>query len=401
MKIGKDDRLNSIKGLVDNTGEMKMNGIRIVHTADNHIGLKFKGRHYGQEVREKLIQERLDALHRIVAVANERQAHFLVVAGDLFDSVNVSLKEIKGAADILKSFTGANVVVLPGNHDFFEAGNDQLWGRFRGYFGDHLLLLDRQEPVDVEVEERKIVFFPGPCTTKHSKENAIGWVAGAAKDSTSLNIGIAHGSIKGISPDFDATYYPMTAEQLKASGVAFWLTGHTHIRYPDPGVQSADGSLFYIPSTHTPDGFDCSHEGYAWFLEADAERKVTAETIRTGNVRFYDMQKSLSTTADLDSLKAELDKLEAAKSLLKLELTGRLSETDRSLLPAFREELQKKFAYFEVDVSGVALHVTPEFIDKTYAKDSLPHRLLSRLAGKPEDSLALQLAYEMITEARA
>ena len=56
---------------------------RILHTADNHIGISF-GR-YPESTQGRLIEERFTALERIVATANECEAHFLVVAGDLFD----------------------------------------------------------------------------------------------------------------------------------------------------------------------------------------------------------------------------------------------------------------------------------------------------------------------------
>jgi len=57
--------------------------IRIVHTADSHIGLPFK--QYPTAVANRLIEERHSALGRLVTVANEQNAHFFVVAGDLFD----------------------------------------------------------------------------------------------------------------------------------------------------------------------------------------------------------------------------------------------------------------------------------------------------------------------------
>ncbi|NBW86782.1 MAG: DNA repair exonuclease, partial [Planctomycetia bacterium] len=53
--------------------------IRIVHTADNHIGLPFK--QYAADVAKRLVEERFAALGRLVNVANERNAHFFVVAG--------------------------------------------------------------------------------------------------------------------------------------------------------------------------------------------------------------------------------------------------------------------------------------------------------------------------------
>ncbi len=373
--------------------------IRIVHTADNHIGLKFKSRQYPPGVRSTLVQERLDALSRVITTANEREAHFLVVAGDLFDSVHVSQSDIKSVADILRTFSGKHVVVLPGNHDFLEQTEDSLWRTFRRLLPEHLLLLlDRPEPFDIEVADRHIVFFPAPCTSKHSKTNAIGWVAPAAKDPAHINIGVAHGSIQGVSPDFTETYYPMTEKELRNAGLSFWLTGHTHVRIP--GEKRPEGALYYIPSTHTPDGFDCSHEGSAWYIEVDAAGKATAEAFRTGAIRFADYEKSVNSAADIQLLSSELAAQDLPRTLVKMQLKGRLSEEDRRLLDSLLQSVREQSPYCEIDLNAVSLNVDQAYIDKTHPKGSLAHRLLTALAAKPQDSLALQLAHELVEEAR-
>jgi DNA repair exonuclease SbcCD nuclease subunit len=373
--------------------------IRIVHTADNHIGLKFKSRQYPADVRSTLVQERLDGLTRVVATANTREAHFLVVAGDLFDSVNVSKTDIKSVADILRTFNGKHVVVLPGNHDFLEQTGDSLWGTFRRLLPEHLLLLlDRPEPFDIELADRHVVFFPAPCTSKHSKTNAIGWVASAKKDPAHLNIGVAHGSIQGISPDLTESYFPMTERELHDAGVSFWLTGHTHVRIPE--TQRSEGALYYIPSTHTPDGFDCSHEGSAWYIEVDSAGKAVAEAFRTGTIRFVDYEKTVNSTADIQTLSKELAAQDLPRTLVKLRLKGRLSEEERQSLDSFVQSVQERSPYCEVDLTAVSLNVNQDYIDKTYPNGSLAHGLLTALAGKPEDSLALQLAHELVKEAR-
>jgi exonuclease SbcD len=373
--------------------------IRIVHTADNHIGLKFKSRQYPPSVRSALVQERLDGLTRVVSTANNREAHFLVVAGDLFDSVNVSKTDIKSVADILRTFSGKHVVVLPGNHDFLEQTEDSLWGTFRRLLPEHLLLLlDRPEPFDIEVADRHVVFFPAPCTSKHSATNTIGWVTAAEKDPAHLNIGVAHGSIQGVSPDFAETYYPMTEKELRSAGVAFWLTGHTHVRIPD--AKQTEDALYYVPSTHTPDGFDCAHEGYAWYVDVDPAGNATAEAFRTGTMRFVDYERTVSSVAEIQTLARELTGLDLSRTLVKLQLKGRLSEEERRSLDLWVENMRDQSLYCEVDTNGLSLNVNQDFIDKTYPSGSLAHRLLSALAGKQEDSLALQMAHELVKEAR-
>ena len=78
-----------------------MGTVRIIHTADNHIGLKFNN-YSGTQAQSALVQERLNALKNVVDASKQHDAHFLVVAGDLFDNLKVTLKEVKGVVDILK-----------------------------------------------------------------------------------------------------------------------------------------------------------------------------------------------------------------------------------------------------------------------------------------------------------
>ena len=93
-----------------------MGNVRIIHTADNHIGLKFNN-YSGSNAQSALIQERFDALKNVIDAGNSKDVHFLVVAGDLFDNLKISLKEVKAVVEILKKST-AEVIVLPGNHDY-------------------------------------------------------------------------------------------------------------------------------------------------------------------------------------------------------------------------------------------------------------------------------------------
>jgi DNA repair exonuclease SbcCD nuclease subunit len=86
--------------------------LRILHTADNHIGLSFN--QYPEPARERLIDERFASLERMVTTANERAAHFIVVAGDLFDKTTVTKAQVERAVKILAKFEGDSVLVLAG-----------------------------------------------------------------------------------------------------------------------------------------------------------------------------------------------------------------------------------------------------------------------------------------------
>ena len=207
--------------------------MRIFHTSDVHVGMRFT-RGYPDTVRDSLVKARVEVVSRMVELANREQCDLFAIAGDLFDNLKVSKTAIRETAHALKRFEGL-VAVLPGNHDYLQEANDPIWPTFADQLGDdHLVLKDRR-PYDLGPFELPCVLYPGVCCSKHSKENAIGWVpeATAEEDSDKVRVGIAHGSLAGLSPDFDGDYFPMTSEELKRSGVHVWLLGHTHIRYPD------------------------------------------------------------------------------------------------------------------------------------------------------------------------
>jgi exonuclease SbcD len=376
-----------------------MKPLRIVHTADNHIGLRFTSRPYPDDLKKELIEERFLALERTVQIANSRNADLLVVAGDLFETTRVPAVTIKRTAEILNTFSGLHVVILPGNHDYFEPGEDTLWGRFRDAVKENLvLLLSTPESLSLPVGETDVVLYPGPCTSKHSATNAIAWIEREPKNRAAVNIGVAHGSVAGVSPDKEENYYPMSPEDLQAAGVDFWLLGHTHVRYPS-GTR-AEGSLFYIPSTHTPDGFECAHEGYIWCLDVQIGKPVAAESIRTGVFQFHDWERTVDSPASIEQLEKEVFALDPKTALLKLALSGRLSEEEILRIQEFVARVTDRFRYAEVSHEKMALNIDRGYIDANFSRDSLPHRLLSAFAANPEDNLVLQLAHELIKEAR-
>jgi DNA repair exonuclease SbcCD nuclease subunit len=370
--------------------------LKIFHTSDIHLGIKFEG--YPEAVQEKLIEARFETLKRIVDMASEAKCDLLVVAGDLFHKVGVANKVVIRAAQILKEFQGKAVAVLPGNHDFLSQGKVDLWTQFKESAGDHVVLLEKQAVRSLKTMDLDVNLYPAPCDVKHSETNYIGWVHDAIKDPVvAYHIGIAHGSLEGFSPDPDRKYYPMTVAELSGAGVDLWLLGHTHLSYPvTPGARDR---IFY-PSTPEPDGFDCDHEGMAWIIEMDEEKKVKlVERVRTGTYHFMHDEAEVNNPGDIESIRGRYTGKNLDKILLKLTLRGRLSREDREKLVDLGVFLKDRLLYVQIDDAGVYELITAENINETFAEKSFPHTLLQKfLADKDQD--ALQLAYELLLEGK-
>ena len=150
--------------------------IRIVHTADNHIGMPF--RQHDDKTRDRLLEERFTALERLIREANENHADFFVISGDLFDSTRVKNLYIERTVDVLRHFTGNSVLVLPGNHDFYSGEDTEVWKRFRKASSEfsNIELLVTPATVSFDVGGETVQFFPCPCPSKTGKEPVTGWI---------------------------------------------------------------------------------------------------------------------------------------------------------------------------------------------------------------------------------
>lgn len=368
--------------------------LRILHTSDLHLGMKFT--RYG-EVAGQLREARFRTLDRLVALAGEEKCDLLVIAGDLFNQVRMPKRDIKRAADSLSEFSGGLVLVLPGNHDYISRGQNDLWAYFKDVAGDSVLLLEEERVYPLDEYGIDAAIYPAPCDSKHSSENRLGWMQDEEPDvEAAHHIGIAHGSLAGISPDMDKSYFPMTEAELRESGPGLWLLGHTHIQHPEnPGKRDT----VFFASTPEPDGFDCRHDGKAWIIDLDEQGQVAPRSVQTGEYAFVSREVEIASGDDLEKLAREHSSADLASTLLKLVLKGRIPKDDFLKLPELRQQLESRVLFLKMDESGLTEVITDADIDNEFTTGSFPHALLKSFAGDGDDE-ALQIAYQMLEEQR-
>jgi DNA repair exonuclease SbcCD nuclease subunit len=366
---------------------------RIFQTADVHLGMKFSS--YG-DLQQTLSDGRFRSLEKMVQTATEKQCQLLVVSGDLFDRVSVPKRDVERAAQILSGFGGALVAILPGNHDYFEDRVDSLWSVFMENSGGKVLLLSEKKLYDLaEYDLDGVHLYAAPCRDKHSKSNATDWVTEAKKSSEAKHvIGVAHGSLEGLSFDREGSYYPMTRQGLVEAGVDFWLMGHIHVRHP---VEPEANARIFYPGTPEPDGFDCSHRGTAWLIEAKDRKNWNVEAVPTGLYRFDEIEKEVSSLSEVKSLvQSWVQKTDGKQQLLKLVLSGRLGREEFRELSQELESLRQHLLHLKAVTETLQIRVTQEEIDREFTEGSFPHRLLSQLATQTDEPEALQIAYELL-----
>ncbi|MGD9417461.1 MAG: metallophosphoesterase family protein [Verrucomicrobiota bacterium JB025] len=347
----------------------------MLHTADNHIGLSFN--RYPEAVRDRLLDERFAALERLVATANERQADFFVVAGDLFDKVGVAKSTVVRAVDLLREFTGEAVLVLAGNHDYCEGPDSKLWKWFRtAADGSPVIALTDKEVRDFEGDDYRVRFYACPCASKHSREHVIGWVADEEKADDRLHVGIAHGNVDGLGLDADQRYFNMSENELRGAGLDAWLLGHIHV--PAPATGTTGRPLYFMPGIHTPDSVKCSHGGHAWWIELGDGGACGHELLSPGALRFIRISRELRHVDDIAALKAECEALDAPRTVLDLQLSGRLKEGEISALNGMLQSLEGGFLHFSRE-QDIAPALDAAAIARRFPEGTLPNSLLQEL----------------------
>lgn len=362
--------------------------LKIFHTGDIHIGMKFNN--YGENVKEILWNARFTALENMIEKSNELNSDIFVVAGDLFNSIRVSKRDIDRTVKILDKFNGGCVLVLPGNHDY-DNGAMELWQDFARIPSEKIVLLNQERPYHLMDYDLDIVIYPAPCHSKHSKENSLGWIKDEGLLETGkYHIGIAHGALEGLSPDMEGNYYYMSMEELDSIPTDIWLIGHTHIPYPS--LEKISNHKIYNAGTPEPDGLDYRDEGTAWFITLDGE-ETYAEQIITGSYRFSDEEFELDSDEDLDRIEDLVLDGNPHKKIVRLSLNGSISKEAYEDLPTFKRELESKVFHLIIEDENLRSKINKEIIESEFTNGSFPYEFLNGLS---HDEEALQIAYDLL-----
>lgn len=279
--------------------------VKLFVTGDNHIGRKYD--RY-PEIKAKLIESRFECLQDMVRKAEEEGCDFFVVTGDLFDNINsIKVGDVKKVVKILAAFNG-RVLVLPGNHDYYT-GDDKVWRDFENALSstDHniTVLNEFKQYTFDDVGDKDIIIYPAFCHSKHSEENNLGWIKNTEIDvDASVNIGIAHGALKGITPDIKEEYFLMSEEELNSIPVDVWLIGHTHIAYPEDlgEIEETTGYKIFNAGTHEQTDLSNNSEGDCFIIRIEKEHEratVYAKKYISGKIRYFDIKVQLVAGMDL------------------------------------------------------------------------------------------------------
>jgi DNA repair exonuclease SbcCD nuclease subunit len=328
-----------------------------IHTGDFHLGRPFtfsqQGNYYGKSKRKELWK----AFDHMIAYAKEKEIELLLIAGDLFDSINVLTMDVKRVAESFKSLDKAWVIVVAGNHDY--NGEDSPYKKVEWPRNVYIFNEDRFRSVYIQELNTEIYGFS--------------WVKNEYREFPELsfdrlhlnegryNILLMHGEVATKSP-----YLPINLKKIEDKGFHAICLGHIH----KPGITS--GGVAYCGS---PVPLDFGETGDHGFLSARVEVDYEKQLFLTKN-RFNPIHSRCYETLELavtpeDSYADILDKATTCDSrdnrmnnYYRLKLTGLIDPEIH--LDWINDDLEDAFYYIETDLSGLESDID---IDKLMAEN--------------------------------
>ncbi len=194
-----------------------MNTIRILHTADLHIGAECS--YLGTDAAKRQYEVLL-TLEKIISMCRENRIDLLLIAGDLLDSNHIDSALEDGVFKAFENLGDTRAVIALGNHDPFTADSP---------------FKTRTLPKNVFVlpcEDSLISFDDLRCRVYGASFDGV-YNSGknrfecSAPQDDYFNLCLLHGETRS---DLNSNYRPITPEFVKNSGMDYIALGHIHQR---------------------------------------------------------------------------------------------------------------------------------------------------------------------------
>jgi len=334
--------------------------MKFIHTADIHLGKSFaflgdKGIH--------LREAQLRTLKRIADLAQSESVDFLIIAGDLFESNEISSRLIKKTIEILKSVDPIPVLISPGTHDLLD--EESVYNRKE--FRDSNIKVFGIDGTVIKVKDAAIHGRPND-----TKQGGVHPLEELTSDSSAkFNIAVIHASVE-IEGKSNPDDYLVNTKEIENSGMDYIALGHWH-RMSDFSTKGI--TAWYSGSPEVTKFDEADKAGYVLLVNLDG--KTVVEPKKIGHYEWLEKTFDVSISTPGDLLNSEISKLCGENILLRLKLKGTLPQghdIDANLL---EEEFVERFFYFSVDSSKVGYPVNK--VDQLFAEGTIGDLYVKRL----------------------
>ncbi|EAG1934830.1 exonuclease SbcCD subunit D [Listeria monocytogenes] len=276
-----------------------MKEIQFLHMADLHLDSPFIGLSTLPQPLFSAIQEStFQSLERITTVAIKEAVDFVLIAGDIYDSEDQSVRAQARFAKEMKRLEAANIPVfmIHGNHDFIEKHKEKLALPSNVHvFSEQVEIMSHKTATGVSVN-----IYGFSYNERHIRSSRVGEYK--IQGDADFHIALLHGSEVSSSEEHDV-YAPFRVQEISKKGFDYWALGHIHKRQ----LLAESPSIYYPGNIQGRNRKESGEKGASIITLSEAS--TTIDFIGTSPIIWEEAVITLPDNSEINAFYRETTKL--------------------------------------------------------------------------------------------
>ncbi|EPM5666405.1 metallophosphoesterase family protein [Listeria monocytogenes] len=276
-----------------------MKEIQFLHMADLHLDSPFIGLSTLPQPLFSAIQEStFQSLERITTVAIKEAVDFVLIAGDIYDSEDQSVRAQARFAKEMKRLEAANIPVfmIHGNHDFIEKHKEKLALPSNVHvFSEQVEVMSHKTATGVSVN-----IYGFSYNERHIRSSRVGEYK--IQGDADVHIALLHGSEVSSSEEHDV-YAPFRVQEISKKGFDYWALGHIHKRQ----LLAESPSIYYPGNIQGRNRKESGEKGASIITLSEAS--TTIDFIGTSPIIWEEAVITLPENSEINAFYRETTKL--------------------------------------------------------------------------------------------
>ncbi|HEL7289707.1 TPA: exonuclease SbcCD subunit D [Listeria monocytogenes] len=276
-----------------------MKEIQFLHMADLHLDSPFIGLSTLPQPLFSAIQEStFQSLERITTVAIKEAVDFVLIAGDIYDSEDQSVRAQARFSKEMKRLEVANIPVfmIHGNHDFIEKHKEKLTLPSNVHvFSEQVEVMSHKTATGVSVN-----IYGFSYNERHIRSSRVDKYK--IQGNADFHIALLHGSEVSSSEEHDV-YTPFRVQEISKKGFDYWALGHIHKRQ----LLAESPSIYYPGNIQGRNRKESGEKGASIITLSEAS--TTIDFIGTSPIIWEEAVITLPENSEINAFYRETTKL--------------------------------------------------------------------------------------------
>ncbi|MQS96282.1 metallophosphoesterase family protein [Companilactobacillus halodurans] len=321
--------------------------MKFLHAADLHLDTPFVGiSNFSKDLQKKLQESTYKATENLFETALKEKVDFVILAGDIFDDTDSSLKAQMFLKEQFEKLNQANIKVylVYGNHDYYR--NNFAVVDFPEnvvVFGQDVTTIEQTAKDGQRVGITGFSYYQ-----QHINQNIVSNYP--ARGDFDYQIGILHAGVG------DDNYAPFQIQDLLKKGYDYWALGHIHKRE----ILCDSPVIVYPGDIQGRNQNETSPKGFYIVEETDHNTKM--KFVKSSIYTWEKAELTAKKDDTVDSLITKItDLLSTPGSLITLTINNAQNLNDDVVKTIERNEVMQHF--ISVATQGILYKIYLKFTD--------------------------------------